>query len=385
MLQELKKDSFKAVLFLVLFRLLLTVSVWFTVKDGWGLLLKGPTDLNTLTQENIQERFVKASIGQIYDYYVYTTTEDRNGNPVVTEKYYIIPYGEYAYIGMKAPKSLLNKCDRLMDLTNAWLDESILEIPVSRELLLYGTIRPMDEIQHSYYQEYLEWDTLSGELQALFLPYYLDVNQIGENSIVSFCLFNVILLVLLSSVIWTLAKTLTGGYQKSVKHYIRQFPGGEDAALQKLEQFYRSCQPFFQIRMNSEFILIQEHKNTFLIPARDLLWAYMRIAPHTSRGSKAGTTYSVFLKTRNGKTYVTSVGNTSDSCQEFLDKISQMMPHVILGYSNMWNNMYSQKRSQMIEISDAFLNSARNISAFSDVPDTSLSKSSEAIDTKDKQ
>lgn len=364
MLQELKRKSLKSISIPMILCLLIAGTIfWFAAKDSFLVFMKGKTDLDSMMEETISERCVDASIYGIYDYYAYTTERQKNGTTTTTGKNYIIPYGEYAYIGMAVPRRHIEACDDLMEATWDVLDGKADTIPEEKELFLHGTIRPMDEKQLRYYKEYLEWDTLSGETQALFLPYYLDVDVIGETHFASFYLLCASIVVLIFAAVLFLTKALTGGYQKSITTYIKNSPAGADAATAKLELFYNSCQPFFRIRMNSEFLMFQEGAKTILIPASDLLWAYQQTTTHRTNGIKTGTSYSILLKTRKGKMYSTAVGNTLDSCQEFLHILHQKMPHVILGYTKEWNKMYSKNRGQMIEISDEILRSFQGASA----------------------
>lgn len=361
MLKELKRKSIQSILVTVIICLVIAGAVyWYFLREGCSVLLKGKQDMDSMVEADMGEYYVDATMYGIYDCYAYTTEEKNNVTVRTTAKDYVIPFGETSFMGLAVQGKYIAKCDDLMEATWDFLDYKTDDIPQEKQFRVSGTIRPMDEETLKYYYEYVGWDELDAESQAFFLPYYLDVDKIGSLQDTSFYLVGVLVIALTMGAIWMLVKAFTGQYQEMIKKYVQSSLLGEETAMAKVEAFYQSNEPSFGIRMNSEFIMFQNGAKTIFLPALEILWAYQQTTTHRTNGIKTGTSYNILLRTKNGKQYVTAVGNSEDSCREFLSALNQRMPHIILGYKKELLTMYNKNRSQMIEISDNLLREAES-------------------------
>lgn len=348
MFQELKKKSLKSNLVIILILAVAGIAMIASQVSSLLVVLSGKDDLDVMTADEIQPgMYVEGTVWGIYDYYA-STTETKNGVSNTVSCEYIIPVGEAEYMGMVAPKRYMDDCDALMEESWDYLDGLTDEI--TGQFMVTGTIEEMDAESLKFYREYLVdyagYDELSEEEQAAFLPYYLKIGYIGQNEsyvVVCFLILGALLLAIaIGMTVWT----LNGGGQKELKKYCQ-----ENGAEMKLEQFYQSTAPLHDLRISREFILGTNGGKTLFIPAEELLWCYMQVTTHKRGFIVTGKTYKVLLRTKKGKCYEHNVGCEAD-VTEILNRIHQILPWVILGYSDELQKEYAKNRSEMIRASE---------------------------------
>lgn len=348
MFHELKKKSLKSNLPMILILAVVGIVLIGIHASSLLLFFAGKDDLDVMTADEIHPgMYVEATVYGIYDYYA-STTQTKNGVSSTISCEYIIPVGEAEYMGMVAPKSYISDCDDLMEESWDYLDG--LTDVITGQFRVTGTIAEMDAESLKFYREYLidyaGYDELSEEEQAAFLPYYLKIDYIGEKEsfqVAGLSLLGLLLIIIaVIMVIWA----MTGGGQKALKKYCK-----ENGAETKLEQFYQNTVPVYGLRISREFVLGTAGGSTLFLPAEDLLWAYTQVITHKRGFITTGRTYSVILRTKKGKRF-DHIVSSEENAKEVLNRIQQILPWVILGYSNELQKTYAKNRAELIRASE---------------------------------
>lgn len=345
MFQELKMKSFKEELLVIL--VMAVLGIFFTALsfDGILALTGGKQNLDTMTADQIKPgMYVEGTVYGIYDSYAYTE-EKKSGSPAkVVSKEYVFPVGKGEYMGLFAPRKYVEGCDELMQASWDYLDG--LSEEISGQFVVKGTILAMDSESLQYYREYLtdyaDYDSLSDQEKAAFLPYYLKIDFIGDASASSFVTFLVIAAVCFLLMIWVLVRVFSGSFQKSLKKYCR-----ENGAEERVEQFYRNTVPVEGMRINREFVMGTGGGATIFFPAGELVWAYMQITTHKRNFITVGKSYNVILRTKNGEQHNHSVKKEA-AAQNLLAELQRQLPGIIVGYDKEIEKLYHKNRAELI-------------------------------------
>lgn len=347
MIKELKKKSLKKNLPLII--ILAIVAVFFVgvCFDGVLVLLGGKQDLDTMTADQIEPgMYVEATIYGIFDNYAYTEEKKDGSLAKVVSREYVIPVGEGEYMGLFAPKKYVSDCDALMEESWNYLDGVADEI--TGQIRVKGTVLEMDEESKAYYMTYLkdyaDYENLSAEEQAAFLPYYLKIDFIGKTAASGFIAFMIFAGILILLDLIMIIRALSGGYQKMLIKYCK-----ENGAEEKVDYFYRNTVPVEDMRISREFIMGMQQVSTLFFKADDLLWAYMEVTTHRRNFITVGKSYGVVLRTKDGHKYEHAVSN-EQAAQNVLAEINRVLPHVIIGYSAELEKAYKKDRASLISL-----------------------------------
>ncbi len=333
MLKELKEKSAKqtraAVIVCVIISVALLAFVWFT---GFHVLLNGKVDLYDLKDDEIgtKQQYVKAEIYMVMDYYAYTTEDGET-----KEKEYIIPVGEESCIGLVARYDNMNKCDELIEETEKYMNGETEGIIVP--LQVEGTILPMSEDSLKYYKQYYASLGWSEEDLEAFLPYYLKIDYIGSYEAGFLYFVCVLAAVPILIAIWKIVKNSKGGYYSMVTDYCKK-AHNYDQAMAELERFYQATAPVYGFRISRDFFMAPCGVKTIFFESRELLWTYLVTTTHRTNGIKTGTTYSIKLNLRDGKSYDISL--TKAQVEELLQVIARRLPYVFVGYDKELEKAY---------------------------------------------
>ena len=339
MFKELKMQSLKKNLFVIIvfmfFGCLAIGTLWSAIRA----LLGGKQDLDELTADQIHDgMYVEGTVWGIYDGYA-GTSEESNGRSKIISQEYIIPVGEAEYMGMVVTPEYFDQCDALLEETYEYLiGESDV---ITGQFRVKGTILSMDNESKRYFREALGYDDWSLEDRELALSYYLVVDQVGSEKMSTTLIFAAIGLVMWGVTLWVLISALSGRYQKDLKKYC-----AESGAQAKVEQFYRSTTPIHGMRISRDYILGAGAKTNFLL-ADNLLWAYTYVHETKRYGLfTVSKTVSVKLTPKEGKQEDYRVKN-EDQAGEILEQIRKVLPWVIVGYSDELAKAYKIDRESM--------------------------------------
>lgn len=340
MLQELKKQSFKRSLALIILLAIFSVMMILVIKDGVKAVLGGTHNLDEMTADQIKPgMLVEGTVYGIYDYYAYTE-ETENGKTKVVSTEYLIPVGEQEYMGLYTTAKYHDACEALMYSSWDYLNDKT--DTIEGQFTVKGTVLPLEGDSLKFYKEYVGYDDMTPEQQADFLLYYINIDSLGTNSYPAFYLFLAAAAGLITATFYWLIKALRGGYQKNLIQYCK-----EHNCEDQVEAFYRSTVPVEGLRVSSRYLMGQQGAKTFLIPAEELLWSYMHVTTHKQYFITVGKTYCVMLRTKDGKSYSQNVKN-EEKAREVLAVIRQRMPHAAQGYDKEWETLYQKNRAEFI-------------------------------------
>lgn len=337
-LNRLKKESLRKVLVRIVLLLALSVALFvlFGCQNLLGTL--SPKTLAELTPETLEGAYVEDDIYFLYLPYVEVEQYRNNVRTGTVGMQYLTNFDDTYYMGLYVHKDSLTEAREMMDACDAYMQGSLDagQVPV---LHVKGTIRLMDEDDQGYY-----YDLAGGDagLEALMLPYYLDVNRVGKQTFATVAVFAAASLVCLVLAAAPLVKALTGGYQKQVR---RKLAGMGDtlAAAERVERFYESTEPVCGVRMNSEYVFFQNGAHSILLRPWDVAWAYQSTTQHRTNGIPTGKTYAAVLRTMDGKTY--TLGMPEADVQTLLERMQTALPGTVLGYSDELQALYRNDRA----------------------------------------
>lgn len=345
MYKELKNKSLKQHLFVIIVLFIISAAFLITTLPDLFKMLSGAENLDEMTASEIYaDRYVEGTVRGIYGNYASTTQTSDSGSKAVEEDY-IIPVGEFEYMGIMVPAKMADQCNTVFDQTWNYLDGISAELPTA--FTIKGTIERMELERQEYFYDYVGYDSMSEEDQEMFLPYYIKVGYVGdqtEGSTIILCLIG------LAFLIWglfILIKALTGGYQKKLKKYCAQ--NGMEA---RIEQFYQTTEPVSNARVNSEYVLTASTGGTGIAKAQDVLWAYMHVLSRKKLFViTVSKSYDVRLGCRNGSMIIHDVKNEA-AAKALLEDIQKKLPWVILGYTEQIENLFKKNRQEMIRYCD---------------------------------
>ncbi len=298
-----------------------------------------PKTLAELTPETLDGAYVEDDIYFIYAQYV-EEEQYRDNRPTgkITGAQYLIDLDDVYYIGLFTHENDMAEASHLLD---ASYDYAMGNLPGEMVPVMHvkGTICAMDNEVSGYYHELADGDA---ELEALMLPYYLNVNRIGTQTPILVWIMLAVSVALWLIGIVPLIKAITGGYQKELKKKVASM-GEESTMLEKLQLFYGNTSPVCGVRMGSDYVLFQSGPASILLRPWELAWAYQSTTQHRTNGIPSGKTYAAILRTMDGKQYTLSMNKKQ--VQELLDAIHATLPGTVLGYTKELESLYKNDRS----------------------------------------
>ena len=176
-MNTLKMKSFKSVILYVL--LLWVIAVIFGVAAFPGLVnsTREPIAWEEVDfSGEIEGLYVTGTVYGIYDYYC----EETEDNSIISREYLTDADDNY-YIALRAEGEDMTAANTLMDATYAYfMGEDDGSLLADNQYEITGVIKKLSGDSLQFYHEYVEWDSLDAESQSNFLPYYIDINKIGN-------------------------------------------------------------------------------------------------------------------------------------------------------------------------------------------------------------
>lgn len=336
MLNELKRISLKKVM--PMFLICFIVGAFLLVNGGPGAIkfLLGGTDIYSIPVDELEGKYVNAELMYIMDSYAYTQKRS-SGRTKTTAREYIIPVGTKEYMGVELPAKYLDQANDLMKATNDFIiNENTF---TGESFVVKGTIKQMSSQSKKYFYEVVGYNELDAETQKIMLPLVLEEGQIGDKSVVEVWLYTIGGFIVTALGAFFLVRACTGNYQKSIKKYCAS-QADPDLALAKLEDFYQLTAPLNGVRMDRNFIMLQDGATTKLLQASSLVWAYQQTTQHRTNGIPTGKSYSLQLYLDNGKQL--AIGMKEKQAQEVLAAFVEHYPTMFVGFSKERAAMYKK-------------------------------------------
>lgn len=291
-------------------------------------VLIGPSEIDGVSIEALNGKYVRADISYVVDYYTYLE-ETKSGTPtgegdIVNVDYmFALPDSDTLW-GVRIKERDL---DAFLEEYNAY-DEQFLDATITYDNLaipfpsVSGTVIPMTHQIEGFFDEVLDMYSIPHEYGAY---YVLVKDVVGDTpintvyilgGIAGLCVLFALLLVL---------RALLGGGQKSVKNYINTV-GGYDAEIQ-LEEWYAKSEKFGNLRTGPGFLLTQHKTSVTLIPKDEVVWAYQS----TTRVNGVPS-HSLAIGKMDGK--IEQIAMKSSDINKAVFYIRENFPDAALGYTD---------------------------------------------------
>lgn len=172
---------------------------------------------------------------------------------------------------------------------------------------------------------------MDADMQAEFLPYYLDVNMVGNvrmSRITGCMIVDVVLLIIFLILLF---RVLLGFQQKQVRQYIKSSSNPEITG-ERVKAFLDGTPRVNSLKINREFICGQAGSRTVFRETEKLCWAYQQTTTHRYNFIPVSKSYKLAVGFTDGKLYKLNMKNESEVIAN-LEFIGEHFPHVILGYT----------------------------------------------------
>lgn len=348
-MKELKKKSLKSVLWILIltaigFIATLAVALPAALKL-WGIGVKDLNDLDYAAEMEagtLDGTYVKGTLTAVYDAYCEETTQYNT----LTATEYIIDAGSDYFMGFRVLKKDMEPTETLLTATYGE-DEAAFHAAAFQ---VQGTIHAMPEDSQEWYDDWFSYQ--DEQYQALAIPYYLELNIIGDEEISEVKhkadTYFAGAAVCLSIFVITLAVVLSGSRQKSIKEYIASSPNRELAA-EKVEKFLSNNEYVNGLKYNAEFLTAQNGSKTIFCETSKIVWAYMKTITHKRNGITTGHTYSLILCFYNGKRAEIVMGS-EEQVKTHLKNLGETFPHICIGYSDDLDKMYRKDLAKFLDL-----------------------------------
>lgn len=340
MFDELKKLISKKVMRKVLISTGVLLIILLVISQSLIKFIKGPTDLNSISIDELKGSYVEADIDTIFGAFA-SLTETESKSTRTTKQYYIIPVGEYELIGLEVLKSDIYEADRIMNSMST----------SAKPMHVKGTIKKMSsDLEYYYYQwfdEYMDEDSAE-YVDEYALTYVLEINKVGflDVSILYVALF--ICAAILLYIIIILVKMLSGLNLSKIKKFLNKNETTDH--LGKVESDYFQAVPIETIRVGKSYTFYFKGTTPNIIRNHDIIWAYLKRTTHRTNGLKTGVTKSLLLNTRTKKTHTIDM-KKEENITFALEQYSNNNPHIILGFSDDLQKTYKKAFNEFLNMS----------------------------------
>ena len=346
MLEQLRKRNLKTTR-IWLFALIASVIVILLIT--WNSLTKliaGPQQLDSLAIEELSDSYVNGDITAIVGLYAEYYEEYDDGTETTTANYYVIPVGEYEFIGLHVSEEDFAKADQIYNETMDYLLGNTVDMYSS--LNITGTINPMESELHDFYVEWFKsYGYTDEEINQVALPYVLQVGYIGQfDSFSTYGLLAVCAVALLLVIILIL-QMLSKSYLSRIKKFIKN--SEDSASMERIEADYEGATPFGSITIGNLYTHYFQGNKAWILKNSDMIWAYMLNVTHRTYGIKVGVTKTLIVYTKNKKKYSINL-KKSDDVTSILNKLSEINSTIVTGYSDELKKLFKKDFDSFVNL-----------------------------------
>lgn len=343
----LKKRKRKSVLqgcLLALIPLMLALLMMAGAEVQW--LLQSPRYLYEVPEEELEGAYVTVEVPFLYGAYAYEEEYENNrptGRTVSME--YMIDANEVSYCGMYVSGSNLKKAEALMEESDAYMDGSG-NVP-EKSFTVTGVMKPMSGESLRFYKDALDYNSMSQEEQALFLPLYLDTEAGVNWGLLAFGG------ILLGVAVWLVLYAAMGKYQKQLVEKANALSGENPEYILEQVEALRETTPVCKgLWIGTNLVYLEQGMRQYLYEKREICWAYSQTTQQKMYGFiPVGKYYSLVLRTMDGKNFAFRM--SEEKTREGVQTLGKLLPACVLGYSKELETIYNQNRGQFAQIAAA--------------------------------
>ena len=344
-MKALKMQSFKAVIFPVLFMSITAIVILVLFLPSIKLLRDGPVDMDSLDyQSDLDGTYVTGTIDVVYGYYC----ENIRGS-LLLSKEYIIDAGEDDFMGMRVLRTDMEPAEKLMGACRDYLDNGgSTEAISAAQYEVTGTIRKMSADTQRLYSQCLNAAGFDFKQREHFLPYYLDVNAVGLTPPLEVFLFLIIAAVFLVVSLFMLVSVFSGRYQNEIKKYIAN-SSSLDMTREHVEEFLKSTAHNYGLRCNQEFICGQQGASTIFRKTADVVWAYPKTVKRKKGLITVMRSHYLMVGFVNGSLCTIDVKSERAASAQ-VEKLAVLCPRAITGYAKELEKLFFKDLKGFLDI-----------------------------------
>lgn len=276
--------------------------------------------------EDINGLYVHGTLYGIYDSYAEETADGS-----VTAYEYIIDANEECFMGLRVKKKDFEPIENLLQVSIDYMNGEIdADIFAESKIEVYGTIKKMPEQSWEYYKIAVDWDSMTEEQQAIHLPYYLVLNEGGEDTSGA-AGFGLIFMIfsLMGMAIFVGIALFTK--DESIEKYIKN-SGQPELARERVEVFLQTATDLHGSKYDDEFIFGALKGKITFGKFEDIVWTYIN-RTRIRIWFIPINMYVVKIVFKDGSTQ--DIGVTfAAQAGDIITIIQQKCPFAIVGYSD---------------------------------------------------
>lgn len=353
MLEELKKKGFKKSLPLSIILIIAGLVLALYNASSAFYAVAGYAKFEDLKPKQVGGQLAEADINIVYECYLESGTKNTSTNrTTINNVWYIIATGDvyetdYRYLAIRVPVKLRKQMDSILDY---YYDYGI---PAEDSLKVQGKVKRFFPGKyynyfHDFFVEDLEWS--EEDFKDYTIPYYLDVSLSMDTVRYGYVF---LFLAGIGLVLWGVIRIIRGAKGAFLKNFIStyQAAGYTDSAIETdmaSATCYNKHKDIRIGRLCTYYGLNSAQPRA--IPNNKIMWAYQNTTTHRTNGIKTGVTYSVMIYI-DGLKSASCIGVPNEAtAQEILKKMNEILPWVVVGYSEDLRKLFNKDRSQFLQL-----------------------------------
>ena len=346
MLQSLKQKTLVGKLWAIIVLAVAAIFIGVVFGPGIAKMIAGPTHFAPQDDHDVlslQGQYLEADIDTLIDYYAETVVSESGRPDKVSAREYIMPVNTpdaTVYIGVEVPKPKISDAEAVVADTERLIDDEDGSYEWDGSYVsVRGTLQPMDDETRQLWEDYFIDAGFSYDDIGLFddctaLPLVLtDGESDGQDTFV-YGFMGVIGVLLVVLAIWFVVHSLTGGFQKQIRNYIKASDDPQ-ATEQALDHFYEDTMQDGKVRMSRSWLMYDKGGNSWVLAGDDVVWAYQYTVRHKAYGIltvRKELMVRVFGAKEKRACHDIYVRN-EDEAQEILRQMQSTYPDAMIGYN----------------------------------------------------
>ena len=346
MLESLKKKTLLGNLWCIIVLGIVTATLGVLFGSGIVKMLAGPAYFEPLDDHedilSLQGQYITMDVDTLIDYYAETVRSESGKRDEVSAREYIMPVNTpdaTVYIGVEVPKSKISDAEAVVADTERLIDDEDGSYEWDGSYVsVRGTLQPMDDETRQLWEDYFIDAGFSYDDIGLFddctaLPLVLTDGEIDGQDTFVYSFMGVIGVLLVVLAIWFVVHSLTGGFQKQIRNYIKASDDPQ-ATEQALDRFYEDTMQDGKVRMSRSWLMYDKGGNSWVLAGDDVVWAYQYTVRHKAYGIltvNKELMVRVFGAKEKRACHDIYVRNEDDA-QEILQQMARIYPDALIGY-----------------------------------------------------
>lgn len=346
MLQSLKQKTLVGKLWAIIVLAVAAIFIGVVFGPGIAKMIAGPTHFTPLDDHDVlslQGQYLEADIDTLIDYYAETVRSESGKRDEVSAREYIMPINTpdaTVYIGVEVPKPKISDAEAVVADTERLIDDEDGSYEWDGSYVsVRGTLQPMDDETRQLWEDYFIDAGFSYDDIGLFddctaLPLVLTDGEIDGQDTFVYGFMGVIGVLLVVLAIWFVVHSLTGGFQKQIRNYIKASDDPQ-ATEQALDHFYEDTMQDGKVRMSRSWLMYDKGGNSWVLAGDDVVWAYQHTVRHKAYGIltvRKEVMVRVFGAKEKRACHDIYVRN-EDEAQEILRQMQSTYPDAMIGYN----------------------------------------------------